>query len=98
MLNAHPADLEIDQVILKSELAHHLGLFSGEYVLIGTEMVGHHHNLFRVIDLVYTQALELLYRQWRGDIIRQNQINPDVYEFARAESAFARMSRQNLLS
>ena len=98
MLDAHPANLEIDQIVLVGEFAHYLCLFSRKYVFIGAEMVGHHNYLFRVIDLVYPQAIKLLYCQRRSDVICQNQINAGVYEFARADLTFARMSCQNLLS
>src|SRR4030042_1885549 len=69
MLDAHPANLEIDQIVLVGEFARYLCLFSRKYVFIGAEMVGHHYYLLGVIDLVYPQAIKLLYRQRSGDVV-----------------------------
>ena len=83
---------------MPGKLTHHLGLLGRENVFIGAEMVRYHYHPFVVKDLIHSKSLEFFYRQRGSDIIRQNQINPDVYKFARAESAFARMSCQYLLS
>ncbi len=70
MLDAHLADLKIDQSLADGEITHHLDLLGGGDILVGHEMVRHHDHFLRIENPLQPDPLELPDGYGRGDVIR----------------------------
>ncbi|MBA7708015.1 hypothetical protein ES703_116902 [subsurface metagenome] len=97
VLDAHLAHFEVYDSLLAGELPHQLGLLGGGDVLVGDEVVGHHHHLLRVEDPLYPQLMELPDGDGGGDVVGHDQVNPDVDKIAGAYPFLIGVSRQYLL-
>gem|GEM_PF-6147909 len=59
-------------------------------------MVNHHHHPLGIEDPFGPKALELPDGDRGGDVIGHDQVNPDIYELARADLLFATMGSEDL--
>ena len=85
------------QLLVVGKVAEDLALCGGLDIAVRGEVVGHEHYAVRVEYLRQAGTMELVNGDGRGDVVRQDEVDVDVDQVARAHPLHARVRGQYLL-
>jgi len=80
VLNAHLANvIMMGESLFLGKAAHHGALLCALDVLVGSEVIRHHHDLLRVEDPVNAELLEFAHGDGCRDVVGQHHISGDLH-------------------
>ena len=84
VLDTHAAHVKVVEQPLRPRKSAHTRTLLGRFdVLVGREMVGHHHHAVGVEHPLHAQLLELADGDGRGDVVRQHHVHRHLHQVTR---------------